>query len=172
VLLAKPLEDLRARSRVVAQRFRTDDSLEGTHHGGREAVRVRWERDGGMNAHHLPVAGHGVFAPADLGQAAPNSGRVRTGYDAFHGDDVAPAEPLKMRRLQAADRFGDVAERVGADVIRTIFVRVRQRARAAAVEDEEEKTAAVRGAHVRLFGGRGGLSFITMPVVRKPVPPR
>ena len=77
-----------------------------------------------------------VSLPGPSGRRRPWSDGVRGGRAARERQRRAEAEPLQHRQVQAARGLGDVAERVGARV--AVVGGVRQLARAAGVEDDDE----------------------------------
>jgi len=70
-------------------------------------------------------------------------GRGR-GRDAGDRADAAEAERLEGRELQAADRLGDVDERVGVGRV-AVVDGVWQRSRSDRVEDDDERAAGDQG---------------------------
>ena len=79
-----------------------------------EAVRVGRERLRRDDPHQLPVAGGRVLALGALDQPPGDRRRAGLRRAAFERLDVAEAERLEVRQVEAPDRPGDVAERVRA----------------------------------------------------------
>ena len=114
VLLPQLLDDLRPRRGPVAQHAAAGPVHEGIDHLEREAVRVRGQRLGGDDAHHLPVSERRVLSLRALDQP-PGDGRCAGhGRAALQRLDVAEPERLQVWQVEAADRLGDVPERVRA----------------------------------------------------------
>ena len=87
------------------------------------------------DAHQLPVAGRRVLALRALDEPPGDRRRARLRRTALERLDVAEAERLEARQVEAADRARDVAERVGSLV--AVVGGVGQRSRADGVEHDD-----------------------------------
>ena len=145
VLLAELLDDLRPGRGLVADHAAARAVHERVDHVVREAVRVGRERLRGDDAHQLPVAGGRVLALRALDQPAGDRGRSRLRRATFQRLDVAEAERLHVRQVEAADGLRDVAEGVRALV--AVLGGIRQGAGADRVEDDHagSRHAAILG---------------------------
>src|SRR4029453_3692447 len=112
VLLAQLLDDLRARRGLVAEDAATGLVHERVDDLVREAVRIRRERRRRDDAHELPVAGRLVLALRARGEAPRGGGRIGLRRAPLERLDVAEAERLEVRQVEAAHGARDVAERV------------------------------------------------------------
>ena len=112
MLLPQLLDDLGAGSRLVPEDTTTRLVHEGVEHVERKAVRIgrqcRWRDD----AHQLPVAGRRVLALRALDEPARNRRRAGLRRTALERLDVAEAERLEVREVEAADGASDVPQRV------------------------------------------------------------
>lgn len=70
VELTEFLDDRRAARRLVGEGLGPDSSFEFSDERNREANGVSREGFGGVNAHHFPVASHGILAHTELAEAA------------------------------------------------------------------------------------------------------
>ena len=120
---------------LVAEHAAPGPVHERVDHVVREAVRVRRHRLRRDDAHQLPVAGGRVLALRALEQAAGDGRRAGLRRAALERLDVAEAERLEVRQVEAADGARDVAERVRALV--AVFVGVGQLAGADGVEHDD-----------------------------------
>jgi hypothetical protein len=137
VLDSEPVDDLRARGRLVpedagnlrARHERIDDF-------GRESVGKDGEGAVERTAHHLPVTGRRVLARRALERAAERAGRMRGARHRAHAFDRAEAERCEARHVETSGRFDEVVERVRAGVAER--GRVGQRPDPERIEDDAE----------------------------------
>ena len=134
MLLAELLDDLRPRRDLVPDDAAPGLVHERVDHVVREAVRIRRERLRGDDPHHLPVTRRGVLALRALDQPPRDSRRTGLRRAALERLDIAEAERLHVRKVEATDGLGDVAERVRSLV--AVLRGVRQLAGADGVEDD------------------------------------
>src|ERR671934_1470924 len=112
MLLAELLDDLRPRGRLVAENPAPGAVHEGVDHVVREALRVRRERRRRDDAHQLPMPGRRVLALRPLEQPPGDGRSARLRRAPLERLDVAEAERLEVRQIEATDGARDVAERV------------------------------------------------------------
>ena len=99
--------------RLVAEDAATGAVHERVDHVVRKAVRVGRHRGRRDDAHQLPVAGRRVLALRPLEQPAGDRRRARLRRAALELLHVSEAERLQVRKIEATDRLGDVAEHPG-----------------------------------------------------------
>src|SRR3954447_1820342 len=138
MLLAELLDDLRPRGGLVADdasarlvHERVDDVVREPVWVGREGLRRH-------DTHQFPVPGRRVLALRALRQPAGHRGRARLRRAPGQLLDVAEAERLHVRQIEAADGVGDVRERVRALV--SVLVCVGQRAGPHGIEDDHARS--------------------------------
>src|SRR5206468_2019808 len=124
VLFAELLDDLRARSRLVAQNTAARAVHERIDHVMRKALRVGRKRSRRDDAHQFPVPRGRILAFRALDEPAGDGRRSRLRWATLERLDVSEAERLEIRQVQAAHNTRDVAERVGSLV--TVSGSVRQ----------------------------------------------
>ena len=134
VLLAVLLDHLGARRRLVAEHAAAGAVHERIDHLVGEAVRIRRERDGGDDAHHLPVARRRVLALRALEQPARDRRRAGLRRAALERLDVPEPERLEIGQVEASDGASDVPERVRAFV--SPLGSIRQLTRANGIEHD------------------------------------
>ena len=98
--------------------------------------------------------------PHPLEQTPGNRRRSGLRRTAFERLDVAEAERLHVRQIEAADGPGDIAERVGALV--SVIRRIRQLARADGVKNDDARTrhAGILGRVSTVLGLLGLFGFV------------
>jgi hypothetical protein len=96
VLLAELLDDLRARRRLVAEDAATRLVHERVDHLVGEPVRVRRERRGCDDAHHLPVARGRVLALRALDEASRDGRRTGLRRTTIERHHVSETERLEI----------------------------------------------------------------------------
>ena len=104
VLLAELLDDLRSRSRLVAEHAARGGVHERVDHVVREAVGIRRQGLRRDDAHHLPVTERRVLPLGTLEQAARHRGRTRHRRHALERSDVAQPERLHRRQVETRRR--------------------------------------------------------------------
>ncbi len=114
VLLAVLLDHLGPRGRLVAENAAAGAVHERIDHLVGEAVRIRRERDGGDDAHHLPVTRRRVLALRALEQPARDRRRAGLRRAALERLDVPEPERLEIGQVETPDGASDVPERVRA----------------------------------------------------------
>src|SRR5450759_4076463 len=133
MLVAELVDDAGARGREVAEHPAADGPCERLHHVRRKAVRVRRKRAFEDDAHHLPVAGGGVFAGAVLHEAT--IGRLRPRRSEREAHDLAEPQPDQIGQLDSA-ALEHVPQGVGPGV--AVGGCIRELTGPAAVEDADE----------------------------------
>ena len=138
MLLAELLDDLRPGRGLVPEHAPSRAVHERVDHVVRKAVRVRRERRRRDDPHHLPVPCRRVLPLGALDEAPCDGRSSGLRRASLQRHDVPEAERLEVGQIEAADRPGDVAERVRALV--AVIDGVRQLPRPDGVEDDHART--------------------------------
>jgi len=139
MLVAQFGDDLRTRSRLVAQCLPSGRSLEAVDNFRGEALGVGGERRRCNHSHVLPVPGGGVLARRQLRQDPRQRQRLRHWGHAVQRQDVPQTQSLQNGHLQGHEPR-HVPQCVGAHV--TVGLRVGQGPGPHPVEHHDEEAAA------------------------------
>ena len=134
MLLTQLLDDLSPRRRLVPKDSAPGAVHERVDHVVRKPMRIGRQRLRSDDPHQLPVPRRGVLAFGAFGQPAGDGGRARLRRAPFERLDVAEAESLEIRKVEAADSLRNISKRVRALV--PIVARVGQLSCADGVEDD------------------------------------
>ena len=154
------VQDLSAGSALVA-----NDNAAGT--GGQLIEQLLGEAGlgegleghGDVQAHLLPVTGHGVLAGGSLVQVGVVTQRILNGIDLCHGVQVCHTQLLQVGDVEtlvsAGSVLGDVAQGIGTDV--TVALCIGQCADTQRVHNDGENT--LKLAHIKRSLSGKGLPF-------------
>ena len=131
------IEDFRTAGGFVADDFMSCTIFKFFYQVIRETVvRKGDERLVDAEPHDFPVAGHRILTKADFLHFSVITAGTRYGIDPLDLMEVAQAHGLHRRKMQSADRLGDMTDGVGAFI--SVFGGIRHRAEPHRVHDDRE----------------------------------